>query len=82
MSEREKQINFSVGPVRFHFSWGQRPTRSPRFFRTRCANFIVFGHPLGFVQIPWFWSHAAIEARGYDKGWNAGYQAGQSRVGR
>lgn len=31
---------------------------------------------------PWFWSHAAIEARGYAKGWYAGYQAGQSRVRR
>lgn len=24
------------------------------------------------MQIPWFWSHAAIESRGYDKGWRAG----------
>lgn len=82
MSKRAPQINFNLGPVRFHFSWLLPRGRGPRFFRSRGANFLFFGHPIGFVQIPWFWSHAAIEARGYDRGWNAGYQAGQSRVSR
>lgn len=30
------------------------------------------------VTVPWFWHRAAIESRGYDRGWNAGYQAGQA----
>jgi len=77
MTERAKQINFHVGPVLFHFSWLLPRGRGPSFYRTRGANFLFFGHPLGFVQIPWFWCHAAIEARGFDKGFCAANQMRQ-----
>jgi hypothetical protein len=53
------------------------PTRGPRWFVTRYANglYISIGGVCA-ITVPWFWSHAAIESRGYDRGWNAGYQAG------
>lgn len=53
------------------------PSRGPRWFTSRGANFVYVC--LGgwcSVTVPWFWHRAAIEARGYDRGWNAGYEAG------
>ena len=55
------------------------PKRGPRWFASRGANFIYISLG-GFcsITVPWFWHHGAIEARGFDRGWNAGYQAGHT----
>jgi hypothetical protein len=53
------------------------PKRGPRWFMSRGANFLYFS--LGgicAITVPWFWSHAALESRGFDRGWNAGYDSG------
>lgn len=67
--------------VRFDwFGWHGRkgmPARGPWWFVARCANFLYIS--LGgyaSLTLPWFWHHGAIESRGYDKGWLAGYEAG------
>jgi hypothetical protein len=67
------------------FGWKGRkalPTRGPRWFLSRGANFVYIS--LGgvcSVTLPWFWHRGAIESRGYDRGWNAGYEAGFARRG-
>lgn len=66
------------------FGWSGRkslPARGPRWFISRGANFLYIA--LGgvcSVTVPWFWFHGAIESRGYDKGWNAGFEAGSKSV--
>ena len=71
--------------ARFRFDWfgwrGRRslPARGPRWFTSRGANYLYVS--LGgicSVVIPLWWHPAAIESRGYDRGWNAGYQAGST----
>jgi hypothetical protein len=52
------------------------PKRGPRWFASRGANYVYISLG-GFcaVTVPWFWHRAAIESRGYDRGFNAGYHA-------
>jgi hypothetical protein len=75
-----------LGGFRFEwFGWDgikALPKRGPRWFMSRGANFLYFS--LGgmcALVVPWFWFHGAIESRGYDKGWNAGYEAGLREAG-
>jgi hypothetical protein len=48
----------------------------PRWFVTRGANFVSMHLGVVILTIPWVWHPGALESRGYDSGWRAGYQAG------
>lgn len=62
------------------FGWNTSATLrggGPRWFVTRGANFLYVSLG-GFaaVTLPWPWSRAALENRGYERGWNMGYESG------
>lgn len=59
------------------------PDRAPLWFVSRGSNYLYVS--LGGVcslSLPWFWHRSAIESRGFDRGWNAGFQAGWSSAER